>query len=156
MWSWSVGFYVGIVLLSLSALVYAVALGVGAFIAFRADDRRSGGYVIAGSTAVMVVILAVTWWSFYPLKAEYHQWRQHSGTVSAISSRLLSSSTGKSTEQKFVVRFVGSNLEYGVNDTRAATVKVGDQLTVTCKRTWQYSGTDGYDCNYVSSVPAVR
>ena len=27
---------------------------------------------------------------------------------------------------------------------------VGDRLQLACLRTWQYAGTDGYDCNFTS------
>lgn len=150
--SLSLGVLIGLPVAGLFILLSLGAIALGVFGIQRGEPDRLP--LIAGGVGALLVTLAVTAFTMYPFSAEYHQWRQHTGTVSVISSRLLSAGDGKSTEQKFVVRFAGSAQEYGVNDTRAAAVKVGDQLTITCKRAWQFSGTDGYDCNYVSAIPA--
>lgn len=98
---------------------------------------------------LIAVTVAATWWGMYPWKSEYHHWVPKSGTVARVDSRLISSGD-KSMETKFVVMFAGDEQQYGVLDTRAAGVKTGDRLTVACVRIWQYSGTDGFDCNFVS------
>ncbi len=98
---------------------------------------------------LIVVVVAMTWWFMYPWKSEYHYWMPKSGTVARVDSRMVSTGD-KSMETKFVVMFTGDDQQYGVLDTRAAGVKTGDTLTITCKREWQFSGTDGYDCNFVS------
>jgi len=101
------------------------------------------------SALLAVGIVAATWWGMYPWKAEYHHWTPKSGVVDTVDSRLVPSGD-KSMEQKFVVSFVGEDQQYAVIDTRAAGVKPGDRLTITCVRRWQWSGTHGYDCNFVS------
>lgn len=115
----------------------------------KAFDCNSFG-VGAGICFAAVVLCAFgLWWGMYPWKAEYHQWRPVSGVVDTVDSRILPAGDS-SMEQKFVVRFKGSPQQYGVLDTRAAGVKPGDRLTVTCVRRWQWSGTHGFDCNFVS------
>lgn len=99
--------------------------------------------------ALIAIVAAVTWWGMYPWKSEYHHWVPKSGTVARVDSRLVSDGD-KSMQTKFVVMFSGDDQQYGVLDTRAAGVKTGDRMTVTCVRIWQFSGTDGYDCNFVS------
>lgn len=100
---------------------------------------------------LIVLTLGLTWWGMYPWNTEYHHWIPKSGVVARVDSRLISSGDGSgSPETKFVVMFTGDQQQYGVNDTRAAGVKQGDRLTITCVRTWQYSGTDGYDCNFIA------
>lgn len=85
----------------------------------------------------------------YPYDMAYHSWRVHQGTVAQISSRLLSAGDNGGSNQKFVVTFRGSPQAYGVNDTRASLVKVGEHLRVTCIRTHQWGGgVDGYDCRW--------
>lgn len=96
-----------------------------------------------------VVTVALTWWGMYPWAAEYHHWVPKSGTVDTVDSRLISAGNS-SMEDKFVVKFQGSDQQYGVLDTRAAGLKPGDHLTITCVKRWQWSGTHGYDCNFVS------
>lgn len=103
--------------------------------------------------AAVLVILTLTPWGMYPYKAEYHQWRTVSGTVEKIDKRLIGN--GDSMEDKFVVRFADSNgAQFGCDDTRCASVEAGDALTLSCKRVWQYTGTDGYDCRFVSTEAA--
>jgi len=134
-------------------LVIVILLLVGWLLHRRAgdEDRESAysdywmyqGFAIL--CWVLVPIVAVSfWWSMYPWKTEYHQWQPKSGVVSKVDQRLLNA-TGK-----FVVSFQGSDQQYGVIDTRAAGIEVGDKLTITCVRRWQWSGTHGYDCNFVS------
>jgi hypothetical protein len=100
--------------------------------------------------AVSAVVAAVgLWWGMYPWKAEYHEWRPVSGVVETVDSRLTAASGNGTMEDKFVVTFEGNPQQYGVLDTRAAGVKPGDRIEITCVRRWQWSGSHGYDCNFV-------
>jgi hypothetical protein len=114
------------------------------------DDDSFFLWCAIASAAGVVVAAVGLWWGMYPWKAEYHEWRPVSGVVETIDSRLVASGNGDgSMEDKFVVTFKGNPQEYGVLDTRAAAVKPGDTLTITCVRRWQWSGSHGYDCNFV-------
>ena len=84
---------------------------------------------------------------FYPYKHEYHAWQNVDGTVTSTNSRFLASNNG--TDQKFVVTFKGSDQQFGCSDTRCSTIREGDWLEITCKRSFQWFGTPGYDCNFV-------
>lgn len=83
---------------------------------------------------------------FYPYSAQYHQWQPVVGAVTQVDSRLLGGDD--STTQRFVVTFA-SGQQRSCDDTRCSQVRVGDTLGLSCKRHWQYTGTDGWDCNYV-------
>lgn len=107
---------------------------------------RIGAGVCAVSAAVAVGGL---WWGMYPWQAEYHSWQPISGVVATTDSRLLPAGDS-SVEQKFVVQFVGDPTLYGVLDTRAAAVRPGDQLDLSCVRRWQQTGSHGYDCAFTS------
>lgn len=111
---------------------------------------------IVGVVALVITIVA-TWWSMYPWSYEYHHWVPKSGIVSSVDKRLTSAGEN-SMEDKFVVSFLSDPLsqQYGVTDTRAAGLKVGDTLTITCVRIYQWSGTHGYDCNFVDYKPVKR
>ncbi|WP_159540834.1 hypothetical protein [Aeromicrobium sp. 9AM] len=114
------------------------------------DTYDKGLPIIASwaSLGIAIVVTIIAAWGFYPYSAEYHQWRTVSGDVTDVNSRILS--TGKSSiNQRFVVEIDGQ--AYGCDDTRCASVKVGDVLTISCKREWQYAGVDGYGCNFVSN-----
>jgi hypothetical protein len=96
-----------------------------------------------------VATVALTWWGMFPWKSEYHHWTPITGVVDTADSRLVASGD-KAMEDKFVVKFVGGDAQYGVLDTRAAGLKADDKLTITCVRIYQWAGTHGYDCNFVS------
>lgn len=114
------------------------------------DDFDRPMLLSLGIAGVVGAVVAVAgfWWGMYPWKAEYHQWRALSGVVATVDSRLVPAGSN-SMEDKFVVTFVGNPQQYGVLDTRAAAVRPGDELTITCVRRWQWSGTHGFDCNFV-------
>lgn len=103
------------------------------------------GWIAAVTASVGVVV--ATWWGMYPWVAEYHQWVPYSGRVATVDSRLVSSGENAS-ETKYVVTFAGNSQQYGVLDTRMASVRPGDSLSITCVRRWQWSGSHGYDCNF--------
>ena len=151
--TWSLGVLVGVPLFGLSL----VALVIGGLWLVRYDRRASdidkGIPKVLGigclTTAVVLTVLLASPAGYYPFSAEYHQWREVSGTVTQIDKRLIGN--GKSMEDKFVVRFDGDRQQFGCDDTRCASVREGDELTLSCKRAWQYTGTDGYDCRFVST-----
>ena len=131
------------------AIAAAVVLVVGIRL-WRADRGRTwnDGPMVAGvAAAALVIIVAFTAWGFYPYKAEYHQWATTSGAVTDINSRLIGTD-GSGLTERFVVTLDGVG-DRACDDTRCASVKVGDVLTLSCKREWQFSGTDGYGCNFV-------
>jgi heme/copper-type cytochrome/quinol oxidase subunit 2 len=134
-----------------------ILIGVFFFVVWRSlrardhDDARLALACWILSAVLLVGIGAATWWGMYPWEAEYHHWTPKSGVVDTVDSRIVpGGSDSKSVEQKFVVSFAGEDQQYAVMDTRAAGVKPGDRLTITCVRRWQWSGTPGYDCNFVS------
>ena len=131
-----------------------ILMGVFFFVAWRKlRDRDHDDTPLAMACWIICAVTvlgigAATWWGMYPWEAEYHHWTPKSGVVDTINSRIVPG--GSAVEQKFVVQFAGENQQYAVTDTRAAGLRPGDRLTITCVRRWQWSGTPGYDCNFVS------
>jgi amino acid transporter len=136
-------------------IVFCVAVAVFAFWSWRRTsddlDRPLWLFTGIGFTVIAASIGALLWWGMYPWQAEYHQWRAVAGTVATVNSRLTATDVG-TMQDKYVVTFQGNAQEYGVLDTRAAAVRPGDKLTITCVRRWQWSGAHGYDCNFVDAV----
>lgn len=148
---WSVGVYLGI-----PGAILSAALFIGLTFLMRhwwktADnyDRGMARFLTYAAGVFTVVTVMVGIAAFYPFGGEYHQFRNVSGTVEQIDNRLIGNGSG-GMEDKFVVRFKGSTLQFGCDDTRCASVREGDSLVLSCKREWQYTGTDGYNCRFVS------
>jgi hypothetical protein len=135
-------------------IVALLVLGLVAFAVFCFMESEPGLGV--GSIALAVAFIvgtALPSFGMYPYKAEYHQWRDVSGTVEKIDKRLIGSSD--KMEDKFVIRFANSGgRQFGCDDTRCASVTAGDWLKLSCKRVWQYTGTDGYDCRFSDTKAA--
>lgn len=148
--TWSLGMWIGVPLTIVLVLIGLAAIVVG-LLMWKEDGA---GFFLAGGVVWLVVVLgiALSPLGFYPYHSEYHQWRELGGTLTQVDKRLISTDNGM--EDKFVVRFAGSSQQYGCDDTRCAGIHVGDYLALSCKRAWQYTGTDGYDCRFVATEPA--
>lgn len=142
--TWSLGVLIGgpIAALFILAGIIVLALSIWMW-----HDTHEGLGVVAAAVAYLVAVFAILGFCYYPLDADYHQWRDVSGTVEQIDNRLIGSGDGMET--KFVVLIDGQ--QYGCDDTRCAGVREGDDLTLSCKRAWQYTGVDGYDCRFIST-----
>lgn len=116
---------------------------------FASEDATLARRLSWLAPAAVVATIVLTWWGMYPWKSEYHHWTPVSGVVDTVDSRLVPMGEN-SMGDKYVVKFQGGDAQYGVLDTRAAGLKPGDKLTITCVRIWQWAGTHGYDCNFVS------
>jgi len=81
-----------------------------------------------------------------PWQARFHHWTKVQGTVTNVSSRFLAD--GKATTQNFVVTINGK--PYRIDDTRGALLKPGDQVALWCKPVYQFTGTSGEACNWIS------
>lgn len=96
--------------------------------------------ILSVVTAIITIATLVT---YYPFNSAYHYYKPTSGKVTAIASRLA----GNGATQKYVLTLDGSPQQYGVSDTRAALLHVGDTVHLRCIRVYQYGSNDaGYDC----------
>lgn len=121
----------------------------------RGDDTE---FLAFGALSILAAVTTTAglWWGMYPWKAEYHEWRPVTGVVATVDSRLTANTSG-GMEDKFVVTLTDNpGQQYGVLDTRAASLRPGDHLDITCVRRWQWSGTHGYDCNFVQMGGGAR
>ncbi len=152
--SWSWGVLIGIPLIAAGLIVCSALSFLCARWAREVGkrenyyDRSDEGFArllawAFAAAGVLLIVLAA--WGFYPFKAEYHKWIPRVGTVTDVDRRIVG---GDSINEKIVVTYK-NGAQYGCNDTRCASVDVGDDLALTCKRTWQYAGVDGYDCNFL-------
>lgn len=147
---WSLGFLVGtpICLVVIAALLLSGRYCIRRSRSIRDDfDRKSLSALGIGLLCVGVIVSVVTALTLFPYRAEYHQWRPVSGRVTQSASRLIPAGS-RSVQQRFVVEVNGRL--YGCDDTRCATVQVGDTINLYCIREWQYASVSGYGCRWAS------
>jgi hypothetical protein len=125
-------------------LVFLVAAVVGGL-----STHDTGAVSAAFLGLCIAVVSVVIYWP--PLDGAYHHWYPVSGVVAQAPASRLITDGGKSVNQRFVLRFAGSGTLFGCDDTRCATLKVGDTVKLQCKRKWQFRGTPGWVCNYDQS-----
>lgn len=124
-------------------ILFALAAAV-----FGGDEYDRIGFIIGGvGVALITAVIALS--AFWPLRYEYHFWQPKNGVVQAVSQRLVPTDNGM--EQKFVVVIDGQ--PYGITDTRAALLKPGDPVSLSCKRAYQWGSADhGWDCRWNGGV----
>ena len=143
---WTLGTLIGFplgVLLTIALFAIAALLATAA----RDPDAYDTGSLWFGAFAVALVGLvaaAFTVYGMWPFNSEYHQWRTVTGTVERVDSRLIN--TGDGMAERYVVTIAGT--PFAIDDTRAALVERGDDLTLACKREWVYQSVSGWACNW--------
>ena len=140
---WSLGVLIGLPLVGLVLLICLIVFAAGLFASYSED----AWFLSGGSAVIALITLAIVGLSYYPYKAEYHQWRPTTGVVTDMNKRLVSDGDNGMSE-KIVVVINGQ--EYGCNDTRCSLVEKGDTLTLKCKRSYEWSSVPGYDCHFVN------
>lgn len=110
-------------------------------------DRAPARLVKWSCVATAVIIMGVTASpaGMWPYDKEYHAWWTVHGTVTSVDKRLISDSDNGISE-RYVLGVAGQ--PFGVDDTRAATARVGDTVTLSCKREWQYAASSGWACRW--------
>lgn len=147
----SLGIIIGLPIAGLITLACLIAAAVFFSAGRRTDYDPTELYLGAAGCVVGALIVAgITGVAMWPWAGEYHSWRTTSGTVARIDSRLISAGENAGMNQRFVVTFT-DNRQRACDDTRCSTVKIGDRLTLKCKRAYQWGSTPGYDCNWVGN-----
>lgn len=155
---WTLGVLIGGPAAVIGLLLMLVGVAWLANIAVRGnqDSPYAGGWsprkygrVWVGPAALVAVLYAAGMvWAFWPFDAAYHQYREVDGTVTTIAQRLVSAGDQGGSNQKFVVTLRGSSQQFSIDDTRAALLKPGDRVTLSCIRSYDYGSVAGYDCKW--------
>lgn len=134
---WTLGVLIG---LPITAVV-VIGLILAAIYFFRDSYGFEIGLLFAGFAAIVLGSVAL---GMYPYKAEYHQWRPVEGTVQQVDKRMVKDGDGMS--ERYAVTI--NDTVYGVDDTRASTLREGSHVRLSCIKEWQWAASDGYGCRW--------
>lgn len=135
---------------SVSWGIPAIALGLMVSLALliaaiRFADDFEDALVLGCLPAIAVLALIIApLFAFYPYGGDYHRLQPATGTVRAVDSRFLAAS-------QYVVITYDTGLIVRCDDSRCATVKLGDQLRLLCTKEHQFGSplaADGWGCRW--------
>lgn len=153
---YTTGFWWGVGLTAFGLMFALSLVGIGVFVYMKSTPSymdiippwlSSLLWIIFGG--VVAVLIAGAW---FPFDMDYHARVPVTGVVSESHSRMVS--TGNGMEEKFVIKFEDSGQEFGCLDTRCATIKPGDTLSLLCTKQYDWNSTDGWDCGWGSNQSA--
>lgn len=105
-------------------------------------------FVTLSTLGLALLFVLGTAAGMYPYDTEYHKWHVVHGTVTQVDKRLIAD--GKAMSERYVVEVAGRS--FGIDDTRAATLREGDTVTLSCKREWQYAAESGWACRWLGNA----
>lgn len=142
--AWKLSFLIGVPSI---ALVLVIAIVLTVLIRRWADDGDVALLGIGGTWLfALFIAVPVFFMTAFPVNAEYLQWRPVDGTIQSIDKRLIGGDGGMS--ERYVVSIDGYDVPYSIDDTRAATLREGDDVSLMCTREWQWAAVDGYACRW--------
>lgn len=139
--NWTLGVLVGLPVLAVICIGMAVATWL--FFA-KIEDGEILGWTFA---SVLALLVGGTALGYFPYSKPYHYWEPVSGTVEKIDSRIINDGEGMS--ERYVFK-IGDDF-YEVDDTRAATVEVGDEVDLSCIKEWQWQAAPGWACRWAGA-----
>lgn len=155
---YTTGFVVGRIADVVLITLLLVGVGVGAWFIKRPPKKRYFGMTDEGIApwdhrasgiafiAICGFLLLITPLMYFPYDMDYHARREVSGTVARVDSRILSE--GEGFEEKIVITFDGSNIQFGCKDTRCASLREGDWVQLLCTKDYDWNSTDGWNCGW--------
>jgi hypothetical protein len=104
------------------------------------------GHVFAWlmSVPVLLGLIIVPAFGYYPYSGDYHRLQPATGTVQAVDSRFLAAS-------QYVVVTYDTGLTVRCDDSRCATVRPGQSLRLLCTKEHQFGSplaADGWGCRW--------
>lgn len=113
-------------------------------------ERSSALFGTAACVLSIPVWLVLWWWGMaFTTSGDYHAWNTKQGKVEQIGKRLISSGDNGMSE-RYVLTLDG--VPYGVDDTRASIAKVGNVVTLRCKKDYQWAvprESHGWVCRWI-------
>lgn len=141
---YSLGIYLGLPAFIIIALLI---VGVTALIFFSdiVESNGEAGLTLGMGFFVLLVASAIFTATWFPFDMSFHRWYRVDGPVTEIANRQIAQDGG-GMSTRYVFRINGA--PYGVDDTRAALVKVGDTVHLKCKKEYVWNSVSGWACNW--------
>lgn len=140
--SWLPSVTFGVPVLGVLALIALATVIICAF--FYRGDYDGQIPVGIGAAIVLLGVLISSGFGYWPLHGDYHRLQPVTGSVTAVDSRFLAAS------QYVVVTYDGGRV-VRCDDSRCATVRVGEQLRLLCTKEHQFGSpleADGWACRW--------
>jgi hypothetical protein len=122
---------------------------------YRMSDKAVGLWWVAGAVIVALLTAGLWWWSMaFTTSGDYHAWNVKEGIVEKVAKRLVAAGDS-GMQERYVVTIDGQ--PYGIDDTRAALVEPGDQVSLRCKKDYQWGvprDAHGWACRW-NKVPGA-
>lgn len=132
--------------LGVPALVLGVAICIGIVIAawFHAGDAEMFWMISVVSILTVLGLGISAGFGYWPYSADYHKLQPASGVVAEIDTRFLAAS-------QYVVVTYDTGVVVRCDDSRCATVRAGDKLSLLCTKEHQFGSplaADGWGCRW--------
>lgn len=102
-------------------------------------DGLGWSMVIWSCIATSVIAFVITAAGMFPYDQDFHRLRPISGTVESIDIKEWSSQYAITFKEGATVR---------CDDTRCATIKVGDHINLVCTKEYVYGAVAGWGCKW--------
>lgn len=132
----------------IGTIVGLVFMGIGVIVAIANALVRMWWGVAAALVCGALFAGACLFFAWFPFGYDYNHYVPKSGTVTAVSTRILSDGNG-GINQREVVYINGQ--PYGCDDSRCAPPGLhrGIQVTLMCEKEFQFNApSQGYACNW--------
>jgi hypothetical protein len=107
-------------------------------------DREDQLFFASWPALGLLVAVGFAAFMYWPYQAQYLKYVPKAGVVTETNSRLISDGD-KAMSQRIVVSYADGQ-QYGCDDTRCASLRTGDHVTLLCEKEYQFVGTEGWSC----------
>lgn len=137
------GAWLPTVWLGLPAIGLGLLLCLGLILlALRHAEDRAEQVVLSALPAIVALGLVIApLFGYWPYSGDYHRLQPVQGVVAAVDTRFLAAS-------QYVIVTYRDGATVRCDDSRCATVRVGDTLRLLCTKEYQYGAVNGWACRW--------
>ena len=152
----SIGFVVALVFLLAFAAGAVALMKIRSHMDKRYDSEdRNWMLVFTGACVAFIVMIMGC---LFPWGLSFHVLEQHTGTVSRVEQRYVTSGSDSNVNitKEIVFWLNGENKAYVTDDIRFQALKPGDAVNLRRQEQFNYGGTNTWGTTYISVSPALK